>query len=548
MLDDDNPTSTSTQQFALEKKILSFYQELEHFEPEEITEALVLQRASHIQYLQNGLGQLPAGFASLDASRPWICYWILHSLALLDAKLPDKPTADDVVYFLSCCQDPRGGYGGGPMQLPHLAPTYAAVCALVTLGTERALLSVDRLKMQDFLTRMCIPPEQGGGFCIHEGGEGDLRACYIAMAVAHMLGLDKHGLAERAGMVEYIRRCQTYEGGLGGEPSNEAHGGYSFCGVAALALLGRLDALDLPRLLHWGAQRQGAMEGGFNGRTNKLVDGCYSFWQGGIFPLLQQLPAWQLLGLSGPAGSAAAERSSGAASSSSHLVPRVPPLPTNMAQVKSPVEQAQSVLNLKNIQAQQLVASATQAGDAVDIAMRGGNHERGATARKVSDMTSQARVLLDRAAVAQQLAEQASLNVSVSLSSSCFLFPVPDAEDPPAPIGVGLHGEPSPSPPLYNYKALQLWILRCCQAKAGLRDKPGKGADYYHTCYCLSGLSSAQHTSNCVVGPRENVLRRADPACNVTEDKLKAALAFFGARPVPPLAGTAGGQDVEMEG
>ena len=22
------------------------------------------------------------------------------------------------------------------------------------------------------------------------------------------------------------------------------------------------------------------------GRTNKLVDGCYSFWQGGVFPLL----------------------------------------------------------------------------------------------------------------------------------------------------------------------------------------------------------------------------------------------------------------------
>ena len=34
---------------------------------------------------------------------------------------------------------------------------------------------------------------------------------------------------------------------------------------------------------------QGAMEGGFMGRTNKLVDGCYSFWQGGLFPLLQRL-------------------------------------------------------------------------------------------------------------------------------------------------------------------------------------------------------------------------------------------------------------------
>ena len=27
----------------------------------------------------------------------------------------------------------------------------------------------------------------------------------------------------------------------------------------------------------------------FQGRTNKLVDGCYSFWVGGIFPLLHQL-------------------------------------------------------------------------------------------------------------------------------------------------------------------------------------------------------------------------------------------------------------------
>lgn len=28
------------------------------------------------------------------------------------------------------------------------------------------------------------------------------------------------------------------------------------------------------------------LEGGFRGRTNKLVDACYSFWQGGSFALL----------------------------------------------------------------------------------------------------------------------------------------------------------------------------------------------------------------------------------------------------------------------
>ena len=36
----------------------------------------------------------------------------------------------------------------------------------------------------------------------------------------------------------------------------------------------------------WAVKRQMPFEGGFQGRTNKLVDACYSFWQGGIFPLI----------------------------------------------------------------------------------------------------------------------------------------------------------------------------------------------------------------------------------------------------------------------
>ena len=49
---------------------------------------------------------------------------------------------------------------------------------------------------------------------------------------------------------------QTYEGGIGGEPGNEAHGGYTYCGLAALSLVGAADALNLPRLLHWAARCQ----------------------------------------------------------------------------------------------------------------------------------------------------------------------------------------------------------------------------------------------------------------------------------------------------
>lgn len=42
-------------------------------------------------------------------------------------------------------------------------------------------------------------------------------------------------------------------------------------------------------LQRWLTNRQMRFEGGFQGRTNKLVDGCYSFWQGGVFPLLHKV-------------------------------------------------------------------------------------------------------------------------------------------------------------------------------------------------------------------------------------------------------------------
>lgn len=37
----------------------------------------------------------------------------------------------------------------------------------------------------------------------------DVRGCYTAMAIAHMLGMDKQRLAERAGMADFLRRCQV---------------------------------------------------------------------------------------------------------------------------------------------------------------------------------------------------------------------------------------------------------------------------------------------------------------------------------------------------
>ena len=58
-------------------------------------------------------------------------------------------------------------------------------------------------------------------------------------------------------------RCQTYEGGFGGVPGMEAHGGYSFCGLAALMLMGKGHLCDTDSLLRWAANRQMRLEGGF---------------------------------------------------------------------------------------------------------------------------------------------------------------------------------------------------------------------------------------------------------------------------------------------
>lgn len=111
---------------------------------------------------------------------------------------------------------------------------------------------------------------------MHVEGECDLRASYIVTIIVKMLKLD-YKLLE--GVAETILASQTHEGGIANVVGGEAHGGFTFCGVAALAALGRLHELDISRLLEWLSQRQVEF-GGFNGRTNKLIDSCYSFWVG----------------------------------------------------------------------------------------------------------------------------------------------------------------------------------------------------------------------------------------------------------------------------
>lgn len=43
-----------------------------------------LERDSHVAYLYDSLEDYPAGFVAMDASRPWMVYWALAGLTLLE--------------------------------------------------------------------------------------------------------------------------------------------------------------------------------------------------------------------------------------------------------------------------------------------------------------------------------------------------------------------------------------------------------------------------------------------------------------------------------
>ncbi|KAK0742362.1 terpenoid cyclases/protein prenyltransferase alpha-alpha toroid [Apiosordaria backusii] len=259
-----------------------------------------LRREAHISFLRSSLGRLPGRFVAADASRPWFLYWCLSGLAMLGEDV--REYRDAVRETARSMQNPTGGFGGGGGQLSHLATTYAVVLAIALVGGEETYEVIDRRGMWRWLGGL---KQRDGGFEVCKGGEEDIRGAYCAAVIITLLDLpldltpdspaykpDDPSFNLLTGVADYVRRCQTYEGGISGQPSAEAHGAYAFCALGCLALLGHPakvipEYLNLPSLLSWLSSRQYAPEGGFSGRTNKLVDGCYSHWVGACFPLIE---------------------------------------------------------------------------------------------------------------------------------------------------------------------------------------------------------------------------------------------------------------------
>ena len=77
----------------------------------------------------------------------------------------------------------------------------------------------------------------------------------------------------------------------------------------------------------------------------------------------------------------------------------------------------------------------------------------------------------------------------------------------------------------FDREMLQRYILLCAQdVNGGLRDKPSKPRDFYHSCYNLSGLSVTQHvlsgksSQDSEQCPDPNIIGETHPTLNIRQE------------------------------
>lgn len=165
-------------------------------------------------------------------------------------------------------------------QWGHLAMSYTAIAILLALGDD-----LGRLDRAAIVRGVAATQRPDGSFSATvEGSEQDMRFVYCAACICTML--DDWGTVDRERMREYILSSVRYDYGISQHMEMESHGGTTFCALAALQMSGQLEqipAIVLERMKRWLVMRQ---SDGFQGRPNKLVDTCYSFWIGASMKIL----------------------------------------------------------------------------------------------------------------------------------------------------------------------------------------------------------------------------------------------------------------------
>ncbi|XP_071485218.1 geranylgeranyl transferase type-1 subunit beta-like [Diadema antillarum] len=276
---------------------------------EDYSDAVIASKR-HVKFFQRCLQVLPCSYSSLDTSRLTVAFFALSGLDILgslDIVEAEKQEIINWIYSLQVLPDTanseeslsRCGFRGSstigikynpsqdetsvfhPYDLGHVAMTYTGLASLIILGDDLSRVNIPAITAG----LRALQLEDGSFSALENGSENDMRFVFCACCISYMLQ-DWSGI-DQDKAVAFIQNSLTHDFGIGQGPGQEGHGGTTFCAIASLVLMGRLETAfterQLEGLKRWCLFRQ---QSGFNGRPNKKTDTCYSFWVGSTLKLL----------------------------------------------------------------------------------------------------------------------------------------------------------------------------------------------------------------------------------------------------------------------
>ncbi len=219
----------------------------------------------HIKYFKRCLDILPSRLQKEDSNKLMIVYCCIGGLSLLNYKFSsiERQNYTDFIYshYLSSGEGFRGSMTHAlPKSTrydpPTVANTYCALCILLMLEEDYS----ERLDKEGMMKYLKKCQTRDGGFKsivdINEQpfGDGDLRQTYMACCIRSMLKYEGGENDIAIDLIEkYIKNQVVFDGGIG---IGESHAGYGFCGLASLKLIGKLKIDEWDKTLDWLAHRQ----------------------------------------------------------------------------------------------------------------------------------------------------------------------------------------------------------------------------------------------------------------------------------------------------
>lgn len=285
----------------------------------------------HAKYFELCSHTLPLHAQSEDSNKLSIVYFVLHGLGLLgqlDRIGDPAPHIHHIYEHLIPLRDesmqafrPSQTFALDPSKndydLPNLSATFFALSVLLVLKEDFSG-KLDRHKIMKFVSQCQVKSGPNkGSFCPILGvdgnpwGDTDVRICYMAALIRKLVGYDRLEPSERKHdinveqLTSFISSKVNYNGGLASHSHTESHAGLTFCGLAALKLIGYdfnkaqpwveltkewlvHRQVDYPEAICFDDYEYHEDEdvGGFNGRENKFADTCYAWWVVGLLKII----------------------------------------------------------------------------------------------------------------------------------------------------------------------------------------------------------------------------------------------------------------------